>query len=252
MQKNNNKFFISFQIIYKLFNVLNINIFYIAEQIKILYSSSLSIVIIAAFFMGLVFSLQIVKEFLYLNAISLVGSIIATSFLRELSPVITSIILIAKIGSYFTAELATMSITEQIDILYILGINPINYLVLPRIVSFIILMPFFNCISFITSIFSCSFICLFMYDIDANIFFTSVLSALSWIDVLKSCLKTIIFAFCISLISCVWGLTASGGAKGVGMSTTSSVVISVILVIILDFFLSYYLFNNLDNLFKCR
>jgi len=250
MQKHNNKLSIFFQIIYQLFNILNVNIYYINEQIKILYNSSLSIVIITAFFIGLVFSLQIVKEFLYLNAINLVGSIITTSFLRELSPVITSIILIAKIGSYFTAELATMSITEQIDILYVLGINPIKYLVIPRILSFIILMPFFNCISFVTSLFSSSFICSVLYNINTNIFFVSVLSTLSYIDVLKSCIKTIVFAFFVSLISCVWGLTASGGSKGVGISTTSSVVISVLSVIILDFFLSYCLFNNLNSSFK--
>lgn len=253
MNKYGSKIVTSFKLCIFLFNISNfnnINLLNILEQIQILYPSSLLVVIITAFFMGLVFTLQIVKEFIYLNAINLVGAIITLAFLRELSPVLTCIILIGKIGSYFTAELGTMTISEQIEILYILGINPINYLIAPRVVSFLIMLPFFNLISFITSLFSSCFICFFLYNIDVNVFFNSVLSTLSFIDVFKSCLKIIIFGFFISVISCVWGLTTRGGSKGIGLSTTSAVVTSLLLVCMLDFILSYFLFSNLDSSFK--
>nr|YP_009393657.1 hypothetical protein [Caloglossa beccarii]ARW62219.1 hypothetical protein [Caloglossa beccarii] len=243
----------SFKLFFTLFNVYNfhnIKLLNISQQIQVLYPSSLLVVIITAFFMGLVFSLQIVKEFIYLNAINLVGSIITLAFLRELSPVLTSIILIGKIGSYFTAELGTMVITEQIEILYILGINPINYLIIPRIISFIVILPIFNLISFITSICSSCFICFCLYNVDANLFFDSILSSLSFIDIIKSCLKVIVFGFFISIISCVWGLTTQGGSKGVGISTTSAVVTSLLIVCMLDFILSYFLFNSLDSSLK--
>nr|QCI04564.1 hypothetical protein [Apoglossum ruscifolium] len=247
------KIIILFKIIFRIFSIfsfININISIVLSQIQLLAPASLSITIITAFFIGLVFSLQIVKEFLYLNAISLVGSVLTISFLRELSPVLTSVILTGKVGSYFTAELATMKITEQIDVLYILGINPINYLVLPRIISFVCILPILNCISFITSLLSSSFFCFILYSIDPKLFFLSVFTSLSYIDIFKSCLKTIVFAFFISIISCVWGLTTTGGAKGVGISTTSSVVTCLLFIFILDFILSYLLFDNFDSVLQ--
>lgn len=228
----------------------NFHIYNFFSQIYIVGLGSLSVIIISAFFIGLVFSLQIIKEFLYLNAISLVGSVLTISFLRELSPVLTSIILIGKIGSYFTAELATMQVTEQIDALYVLGINPINYLVLPRIIALILMLPILNLFSFITSLFSSAFICFMLYSIDPKIFFESVFYTLSAIDIFKSCIKTIVFGFFIGLISCIWGLTTKGGAKGVGIATTSSVVTSLLCVFILDFLLSYYMFDKLDSSLK--
>nr|YP_010155904.1 conserved hypothetical plastid protein 63 [Cumathamnion serrulatum]QQY85300.1 conserved hypothetical plastid protein 63 [Cumathamnion serrulatum] len=253
MQEYFQKIFIVVKVIFGLCNIYSfsqIDLTILLEQIIILTSASLSTTIITAFFIGLVFSLQIVKEFLYLNAINLVGSVLTISFLRELSPVLTSVILIAKIGSYFTAELATMVVTEQIDVLYILGINPISYLIIPRIISLILILPILNFISFITSLLSCSFICYILYNIDPQIFFISSFSSLSLIDILKSCFKTIIFGFFISIISCVWGLTTKGGSKGVGSSTTSSVVTSLLIVFILDFILSYFMFDNLSSSLK--
>nr|YP_009391788.1 hypothetical protein [Acrosorium ciliolatum]ARW59932.1 hypothetical protein [Acrosorium ciliolatum] len=231
-------------------NSINLQLSNVLNQIQIVGPGSLSVIITSAFFIGLVFSLQIVKEFLYLNAISLVGSMLTISFLRELSPVLTSVILIGKVGSYFTSELATMKVTEQIDALYILGISPINYLVIPRVIALILMLPILNFFSFVTSLFSSAFICFTLYNIDPRIFFKSVFYILSIIDIMKSSLKTFIFGFFIALISCIFGLTARGGAKGVGTSTTSSVVISLLSVFILDFILSYYMFNKLDSSLK--
>nr|QCI07628.1 hypothetical protein [Nitophyllum punctatum] len=228
----------------------NIDLYVLLEQIEILGPSSIFLVTLTSFFIGLVFSLQIVKEFLYLNAINLIGSVLTISFLRELSPILTSIVFIGKIGSYFTAELATMKLTEQIDALYILRVNPISYLVIPRIIASVLVLPLLNLFSFLISLLSSSFICFIFYNIDPNIFFLSVFSTLSIVDVLKSSFKVIVFGFFISLISCVWGLKAEGGAKGVGVSTTSSVVNSLLFLFILDFFLSYYLFDNIQSALK--
>lgn len=250
MNKYCNKIISFFKLLVILFDSNSLSLSNILNQVRILYSSSLLIILITAFFMGLVFSLQIVKEFLYLNAINLVGSILTLAFLRELSPVLTAIILIGKIGSYFTAELGTMVITEQIEILYVLGINPITYLILPRVLSFFILLPILNLVSFITSVCSSSFICFWLYNVDSYTFFNSVLSVLSFIDLLKSCFKAAIFGFFIAMISCIWGITTKGGSKGVGISTTSSVVTSLLTVCMLDFILSYYLFSSLESSLK--
>lgn len=228
----------------------NCDLFSLLEQMKIVGPGSLFITMVTSFFIGLVFSLQIVKEFLYLNAIDLVGSILAISFIRELSPVITSVILIGKVGSCFTSELATMIVNEQIDALYILGISPINYLIIPRVVSVICMLPLLNLFSVMTSLISSSFICFILYSISPKFFFISAFSGFSFIDIAKSSLKTTLFGFFISLISCAWGITTTNGAKGVGLSTTSSVVTSLLCTFMLNFVLSYYLFGDAQSLFQ--
>nr|YP_009399648.1 hypothetical protein [Digenea simplex]ARW69467.1 hypothetical protein [Digenea simplex] len=227
---------------YYLFNLL--------DQLKLVIPSSVFITMVTSFFISLVFSLQIVKEFLYLNANELIGSVIAISFIRELSPILTAIVLVGKVGSFFTSELGTMLITEQIDALLILGINPINYLILPRLISILITLPLLNLFSLLTSLVSSAFICFILYNINPNFFFKSVFYTSIFIDLIKSIFKTVIFAFFISLVSCVWGLTTKGGSKGVGLSTTSSVVTCLIFIFITNFLLSYFLFDSLISSFQ--
>lgn len=131
--------------------------------------------IITSFFISLVLSLQIVKEFLYLDAAHLVSSILALSFIRELSPVLTAIIIIGKVGSLFTSEIGTMVVTEQIDALFILGINPVYYLIYPRFLALIVMFPLLNLFSLLTSFFSSAFICFVLYNISPNFFFKFIL-----------------------------------------------------------------------------
>nr|ARW68232.1 hypothetical protein [Chondria sp. (in: red algae)] len=218
--------------------------------IKIFIPNSVFITTVTSFFISFVFSLQIVKEFLYLNAVQLIGSILSISFIRELSPVLTSIIVIGRVCSLFTSQLASMLVTEQIDALLVLGINPINYLILPRVLSMVVGLPLLNIISVFTSLVSGSFVCFILYGIHPNVFFMSVFYNCFFLDFLKSLFKTIIFALFISIISCVWGINSTGGSYGVGLSTTSSVIVCLILVFILNFFLSYLLFNNVISSFQ--
>nr|YP_009393248.1 hypothetical protein [Symphyocladiella dendroidea]ARW61810.1 hypothetical protein [Symphyocladiella dendroidea] len=229
---------------------LRLNYKVLLDQIILIGPSSLLITMVTSFFISLVLSLQIVKEFLYLNATELVGSILAISFIRELSPVLTSIIVIGKVGSFFTSEIATMSVTEQIDALFILGINPIDYLFLPRILAILLMLPILNLFSLFTTFMSSSFICSIIYSIDPSFFFQSLLYRFLYLDILKSLLKTLVFGLFIAIISCVWGITTTGGSKGVGLSTTSSVVTSLLFVFILNFLLSYFMFNNLVSSFE--
>nr|YP_010619603.1 hypothetical protein PN023_pgp161 [Tayloriella tenebrosa]WAX03616.1 hypothetical protein [Tayloriella tenebrosa] len=220
------------------------------DQLILIGPNSLLITMVTSFFISLVLSLQLVKEFLYLNATEFVGSILAISFIRELSPMLTSIIVIGKVGSFVTSEIATMSVTEQIDALFILGINPVNYLLLPRICAIFLMLPILNLFSLFTSFMSSSFICSIIYSIDPIFFFQSLLYNFLYLDICKSLLKTLIFGLFIAIISCVWGITTTGGSKGVGLSTTSSVVTSLLFVFILNFLLSYLMFNNLVSSFE--
>nr|YP_009393861.1 hypothetical protein [Polysiphonia sertularioides]ARW62423.1 hypothetical protein [Polysiphonia sertularioides] len=210
----------------------------------------LFVTLTTSFFISLVLSLQIVKEFLYLNAVHLVSSILAISFIRELSPILTAIVVIGKVGSFFTAEIGTMVITEQIDSMFVLGINPIKYLIYPRLIALLVMLPLLDLFSLFTSLISSSFICFFLYDISPGFFFSHLFYINIISDCFKSLLKMLIFGFVISMISCAWGLTTVGGSQGVGISTTSSVVTSLISVFLLNFILSYFLFDNLISSFS--
>nr|ARW60542.1 hypothetical protein [Polysiphonia sp.] len=252
-----NKYVCRIRLTFKvLASLLNPNIFIhldnksLLDQIILIGPNSVFITMMTSFFISLVLSLQIVKEFLYLNASDLVGSVLGLSFIRELSPVLTSIIIIGKIGSFFTAEIATMKVSEQIDALFVLGIDPITYLVLPRVVAVMLILPILNIFSLYTSFMSSAFICFILYTIDPSFFFHSLFYSLFYIDICKSILKVLIFGLFISIISCVWGITTTGGSKGVGFSTTSSVVTSLISIFTLNFILSYFMFSNSSSSFE--
>nr|CRF40056.1 Hypothetical protein ycf63 [Laurencia snackeyi] len=249
------KFFVSTKVVifflYYLGGInINLNLMDTIDYISLVAPKSLFITIITSFFISFVFSLQIAKEFMYLDAAQLVGTVFAVSFIRELSPVLTSVVIVGKVCSSFTSELATMVSTEQLDALFILGINPINYLVIPRIISMIIGLPMLNFISIITSVLSGVFICCIFYGINPGIFLSAVFYNSLIIDLLKSVFKTVVFAFFIGLISCVWGITSLGGSRAVGLSTTSSVVNCLLMIFILNFILSYFLFDNLISSFQ--
>lgn len=232
------------------YNINAINRRNLIEQIIVVGPESLGILIITASFIGIVFTLQVVKEFLYLNASSFVGAILSIAFIRELSPVLTAIILIGRISSSFTAELATMKVTEQIDALYLLRVDPLTYLVLPRLVSCLLMLPCLNIIFLFTSLSSSIFTCFIFYNIHPRSFLYSSLIALSFNNIIKSTCKSIVFSFIVSIISCAWGLTTDNGSKSVGQATTSSVVTSLLMVFISDCILTYVLFGQSGSVIK--
>ena len=240
-------------IINYLFFCYRINFFNRKNLIKYIFiigPESLGIVLLTACFIGIVFTLQIVKEFLYLNVSSSIGAILSLAFIRELSPVLTTVILTGRIGSSFAAELATMKVTEQIDALYLLRIEPIFYLVLPRLLACLFMLPCLNILFLFTSLSSSIFTCFIFYNIHPYIFLYSVFVALSIKDFIKSISKTICFSFIVSIVSCSFGLTVEGGSKSVGQATTSAVVFILLFVFILDCILTYLLFNQAGSIIK--
>nr|YP_009628742.1 hypothetical protein [Acrochaetium secundatum]QBX88525.1 hypothetical protein [Acrochaetium secundatum] len=221
---------------------------HLLNQIEVMGIGSLTIVLLTAFFIGMVFTFQVAKEFSYLNATNLVGSVLTMTFVRELSPVLTAVIVTGRIGSAFTAEIATMKVTEQIDVLYVLQANPINYLVLPRVLACLVMLPLLNIFALATSIASSIFVSSILYYIPPSVFLDS--SSISILDFVYSSIKALVFGFIISTISCSWGLNTQGGARSVGRSTTSSVVTSLLCIFIIDFLLSYFMFHTSVSVFQ--
>jgi phospholipid/cholesterol/gamma-HCH transport system permease protein len=222
--------------------------YHILSQIEIMGIGSLAIVLLTAFFIGMVFTFQVAKEFSYLNATDLVGSVLTMTFVRELSPVLTAVIVTGRIGSAFTAEIATMKVTEQIDVLYVLQAHPLNYLVVPRILACLVMLPLLNIFALATSISSSILVSSILYHIPPSIFLDS--SSISILDFVYSSCKAVVFGLIISIVSCTWGLKTKGGARSVGQSTTSSVVTSLLLIFIVDFLLSYCMFHTSGSVFQ--
>nr|WDA98939.1 MlaE family lipid ABC transporter permease subunit [Sciadococcus taiwanensis] len=217
------------------------------EQLNKVGIQSLSICLITACFVGMVFTIQVAKEFIYFEATSALGGVLSLALSRELSPVLTSVIIAGRIGSAFTAEIATMQVTEQIDALYILKTNPLDYLVIPRILACASMLPILSLLSFLTGLASSLLVSALFYNINPNIFINSSQYALTLWDILSGLIKSIVFGILIALISCSWGLTTKGGAKNVGESTTMAVVTSLLFIFTVDFLLSYLMYNNVGS-----
>jgi phospholipid/cholesterol/gamma-HCH transport system permease protein len=199
---------------------------------------SLFIVLFTGLFTGLVMSYQSIIGFAIFNAETLVGGTVAISLARELGPVLTGLMVAGRTGSAMTTEIGTMRVTEQIDAMAVMAVNPIQYLVVPRVIAAICMMPIlvtlFNCVGIIAAF----YLSVEMMNIDPGIFIQKIRDFVEMRDLVMSGLKGASFGLAIAVIGCYKGFYASGGAKGVGEATTSSVVTSSIAILFIDYWLT--------------
>ena len=214
------------------------------EQMAFVGPASLMIALITAAFVGMVFTIQVAREFIYFGATTAVGGVLAIALTRELAPVLTAVVLAGRVGSAFAAEIGTMKVTEQIDALYVLKTDPVDYLVTPRVLACCFMLPVLTILSLLVGITGGLTIADYFYDISTNVFIESVRDFLKVWDLVACVIKSVVFGGIISVIGCNWGLTTSGGAKGVGQSTTAAVVISLIAIFMANFFLSWLMFQG--------
>jgi len=217
------------------------------SQMSVVGPQSLLINTITAAFVGMVFTIQVAREFLNFGAGSAVGGVLALALARELSPVLTAVVVAGRIGSAFAAEIGTMQVTEQIDALYLLRTDPINYLVIPRVLACGLMMPVLTLFSLLIGMSGGLLIATTQYNISQSVFLESARSFLGLWDLIHAMTKGSVFGTLIAVIGCSWGLTTSGGAKGVGESTTAAVVTSLMAIFIANFFLSWAMFQGLGN-----
>ncbi|MEX0272116.1 MlaE family lipid ABC transporter permease subunit [Leptolyngbyaceae cyanobacterium UHCC 1019] len=217
------------------------------EQLAIVGPASLLIVLMTAVCIGLVFTIQVSREFISLGAESAVGGVLAIALSRELSPVLTAVVIAGRVGSAFAAELGTMRVSEQIDALYVLKTDPIEYLVIPRVLACCIMLPLLTIFSLFVGLGSGYLVATNVYGISQTLFLESIQSFLKLWDLFSAPIKALVFGAMIAVIGCSWGLTTTGGAKGVGQSTTTAVVTSLLAIFISDFFLSWIMFRGLGS-----
>ncbi|OWM63737.1 hypothetical protein CDL15_Pgr005999 [Punica granatum] len=222
------------------------------QQLERVGPKSLGVCLLTSAFVGMAFTIQFVREFTRLGLNRSVGGVLALAFSRELSPVVTSIVVAGRIGSAFAAELGTMQVSEQTDTLRVLGADPVDYLVTPRVIASCIALPFLTLMCFTVGLASSALLADGVYGISINIILDSAHRALKSWDLISAMIKSQVFGAIISIVSCAWGVTTIGGAKGVGESTTSAVVISLVGIFIADFALSYCFFQGAgDSLKNC-
>ena len=213
-----------------------------SEQMLEVGPASLVINLITAAIIGMIFTIQVAREFLALGAGSTVGGILAIALARELCPIMTAVVIAGRVGSAFAAEIGTMQVTEQIDALYMLKTDPVEYLVVPRLLACCLMLPMLTIFSLFTGLAGGLLIARGMYGIANSVFFESIQTFLEVGDVFSGPIKGIVFGALIAIIGCNWGLTTSGGAKGVGRSTTAAVVTSLLAIFVANFFLSWLMF----------
>lgn len=204
------------------------------DQIYKVGVSSLPIVFLTAMFTGMVLALQSAYQMQRVSAQMYIASLVALSMCRELGPVLTALVVAGRVGASITAELGTMKVTEQIDALETLATNPIKYLVVPRFLALVLMLPLLTVYADFVGMFGGYLVGVFKLHINPNMYLNMTGSFLQLKDVYTGLLKSVVFAVIISIIGCYEGFRTSGGAEGVGRSTTLSVVISFILIIAFD------------------
>lgn len=214
------------------------------DQMATVGPDSMTIALITAGFVGMVFTIQVAREFIYFGAGTAVGGVLAIALSRELAPVLTAVVLAGRVGSAMAAEIGTMRVTEQIDALYVLKTDPIDYLVIPRVLACSLMLPILTILSLITGMAGGLLIATNLYDIPQSVFLNSVRNFLNLWDLTAAIIKSIVFGGLIATIGCSWGLTTTGGAKGVGQSTTTAVVTAILAIFIVNFFLSWLMFQG--------
>ncbi len=199
---------------------------------------SMSIVVITSAFIGMVLALQTAYALEDFGGKLFVGMIVSLSLVRELAPVLMSLMVGGRVGAGMAAELGTMKVTEQIDALRALATNPVRKLVVPRVLATTLMFPLLTVIAIALGILGGLLIAVANLHLDANYYMRSVIETVKYNDLASGIGKTFFFGFAISLIACYNGLRTSGGADGVGRSTTHTVVTGAITVLIMDFFLT--------------
>jgi phospholipid/cholesterol/gamma-HCH transport system permease protein len=212
----------------------------ILQQMEFVGNQSLSIIALSAFFVGAVFSLQIGVLFKLFKAEGLMGAVTGKALARELAPMLTGFLLSGRAGSAITAEIATMKVNEQVDAMEAMAVDPIHYLVVPRVIAMIFMAPILSGLFVFLGEFGAYTAAVLLFDVDQGAFFTKIGAMVKIRDLWAGLQKAFLFGIVVGVTSCRFGLAASGGAKGVGRATTNSVVITLLLLLVVDFVVTYF------------
>jgi len=214
----------------------------IFKQMETVGVNSLTVVLITAVSSGMVLALQSYYGFRMFGGESLVGATVALSLTREIGPVFTALMVTGRAGSAMAAEIGTMRVKEQIDALYAMSVNPVQFLVMPRILAGILMLPILTVVADFIGIVGGYFVGVQLLNINSGIFMARIYEMVSLDDIFNGLIKAACFGLILSVVSCYKGFYTTGGAEGVGRAATQAVVISTVSIFISDFFLTAVMF----------
>lgn len=195
---------------------------------------SFSLVAVVAIVMGAVLTMQSRPTMIKFGAEAFVPAMVAVSVLRELCPVIISVIVAGRVAAGIGAELGSMRVTEQIDAMEVAALNPFNYLVVTRVVACMIALPLLTIYGDVIAMIGSAIVQQVEAGMSFRLFYNTVMNSINFVDFVPGMLKTIIFGFIIGVVGCYEGFNSDGGTEGVGRSATDAVVISSLLILIMD------------------
>ncbi|MEW5737476.1 MAG: ABC transporter permease [Myxococcota bacterium] len=210
-------------------------------QLDFVGVGSIFIVALTGVFSGMVFAHQSWRAFDMFNAESLVGPTVSLTITRELAPVFAALMVTMRAGSAMCTELGTMRVTEQVDALETMAVNPIQYLLVPRVLAGLIMVPMLVMIFDIVGMAGGYFVAVAVKGLSAGTFITRTQQWLDAEDIAEGLIKGAVFGLFVALVACFKGFNASGGAKGVGKATTDAMVASALGIFILDYFVGVIL-----------
>lgn len=203
---------------------------------------SIPVVFLTAMFTGMVLALQTFNGFQRVHAENFVGSVVALAMLRELSPVLVGLMVTGRVGSSMAAEIGTMRVTEQIDALKALATDPVHYLFVPRVIAGITMLPLLVVLGDALGIGGGYLVAVKLMNANSVIYEQNTYQFLALNDMWSGLIKAAVFGLILALTGCVRGYYTTGGAEGVGRSTTNAVVSASLIILLSDFFLTKILF----------
>jgi len=217
----------------------------VIDQMNKIGVTSFPLVLMTALFTGMVLALQSAYQLRIFNAVPVTADLVALSVTRELGPVLTAMVVAGRVGAGITAELGTMKVTEQIDALVSLAVDPVRYLVVPRFIASFVMLFILAVYADFIGMFGGFVVGVLKLDINSHLYFKRTIEAMVFKDIYTGLIKAFVFGIVIAIVGCYHGLKARGGAEGVGRATTMSVVTSLILIIAFDCFFTavfYFVF----------
>ena len=215
----------------------------LSDQLLEAGPSSFLIVLITGIAAGTVFNIQVAAELSRQGVGSQVGGLLAIGMAREIAPLLTATLLTGKVATAYAAQLGTMKVTEQIDAITMLRTDPVEYLVVPRVIAMVLMAPVQCLLFFTVALWSGQISSTALYQIPPGVFWGSVRDWLALSDLPFMLIKAVVFGLQIAVIACGWGLTTKGGPKEVGTSTTGAVVMTLVTVSLVDVLLTQALFG---------
>lgn len=215
----------------------------IIQQMLSMGVRSLPLITLTSVFTGAVAAWQAAYQFQNFVPMRYLGTAVGKAVVIELAPVLSALVVAGRVGASIAAELGTMKVTEQVDALEVMGVDPVRYLVMPRVLSGVIMLPVLVLFADVIAILGALVVAIVMVNLSSETFLNGVRLFFELSDLYAGLIKAGLFGLIISLIGCYQGFATEGGAEGVGRSTTGAVVIASVLILISDYFVATVLFR---------